>query len=213
SGVQSQLTPLLTVNGQIGLIFANAYQNGNAQTPVAPIFVPGVTPFQPLVGAGNGWVGNIGLTYKLLKDTGVSFTAAQAITPTFTGQLQGTRSLGMGINRQINALSNLSFFASYTQSTSPNGIGPLPISSATTTSSDFFSAGVLYSYQLTREWYANLSYTFRDSITVAKSSTVLFSLSKNFNLVGNPSPINAAAEQRARLRAQQNIGYVFPGFQ
>jgi hypothetical protein len=213
SGAQSQLTPLLTVNGQIGLIFANAYQNGNAQTPVAPIFVPGVTPFQPLVGAGNGWVGNIGLTYKLLKNTGVSFTAAQAITPTFTGQLQGTRALGMGINHQINTLSNLSFFASYTQSTSPNGIGPLPISSATTTSSDFFSAGVQYSYQLGREWFANLSYTFRDSITVAKSSTVLFSLSKNFNLVGNPSPINAAAEQRARLRAQQNIGYVFPGFQ
>ena len=32
SGVQSQLTPRLTFNGQIGLIFANAYQNGNAQS-------------------------------------------------------------------------------------------------------------------------------------------------------------------------------------
>src|SRR5262249_24958920 len=60
SGVQSQLTPRLTVNGQIGLIFANAYRNGNAQTSVSPIFVPGVTPFQPLIGAGHGWVGNIG---------------------------------------------------------------------------------------------------------------------------------------------------------
>ena len=32
SGVQSQLTPRLSFNGQIGLIFANAYQNGNTNT-------------------------------------------------------------------------------------------------------------------------------------------------------------------------------------
>jgi hypothetical protein len=213
TSAQSQLTPLLTINGQIGLIFANSYQNGNAETLASPIFVPGVTPFQPLIGAGHGWVGNIGLTYKLLKDTSVGFTAAQVITPTFTGQLQGIRSLGMGINHQINTLSNLSFFASYVQSTSPNGIGPQQLSQATATSSDFFSAGVQYSYRLTREWVANLSYTFRDNITVAKSSTVLFSLSKDFTFVGNPSPINIAEQQRRTLRAQQNIGYVFPGFQ
>ena len=97
TGMQSQLTPRLTFNGQIGLIFANAYQNGNAQstsvTPifepgVTPVFVPGVTPFQPLIGAGHGWIGNVGLSYRLLKDTSVSFNAAQAITPTFSGQLQ-----------------------------------------------------------------------------------------------------------------------------
>ena len=54
----------------------------------SPIFVAGVTPFQPLIGAGHGWIGNVGLTYRLLKDTSVSFNAVQAITPTFTGQLQ-----------------------------------------------------------------------------------------------------------------------------
>ena len=133
SGVQSQLTPRLTFNGQIGLIFANAYQNGNAQstsvTPifepgVTPVFVPGVTPFQPLIGAGHGWIGNVGLSYRLLKDTSVSFNAAQAITPMFTGQLQQSSSLATSLNRQINQLSNLSFFASYAQTTSPNAIWP-----------------------------------------------------------------------------------------
>jgi hypothetical protein len=216
SGVQSQLTPRLTFNGQIGLIFANAYQNGNAQsTGVPPVFVPGVTPFQPLIGAGHGWIGNVGLSYRLLKDTGVSFTAAQAITPTFSGQLQQSFSLGIGLNRQINQLSNLSFFARYVQTKSPNEIGPIQFSQATATASDFFSAGVFYSYRLSREWSANFSYTFRDSITVAKSSTVLFSLSKSFTLLGNPSPINAAEHQRALQRAQQiqTAGYVFPGFQ
>ena len=218
SGMQSQLTPRLTFNGQIGLIFANAYQNGNAQStsvPTSPIFVPGVTPFQPLIGAGHGWIGNVGLTYRLLKDTSVSFNAVQAITPTFTGQLQQSSSLGMGLNHQINSLSNLSFFASYVQTTSPNGFGPIQFSQANATKSDFFSAGVSYSYRLAREWSANISYTFRENVTVAKSSTVLFSLSKSFTLLGNPAPINAAENQRAILRAQQvqNAGYVFPGFQ
>jgi len=216
TGAQSQLTPRLTVSGQIGLIFANAYQNANAQTPqtpVSPIFVAGVTPFQPLVGAGHGWVGNIGLSYRLLKNTSVSFSAAQAITPVFNGQLQQTSSLGIGISHQINTLSSLNFFASYVVATSPNQIGPIQFSQATATSSDFFSAGVQYSYQLTREWSASASYTFRDSIGVATSSTVLFSLSKAFTLVGNPTPINLAEAARGRLRAQQSIGYVFPGYQ
>ena len=225
--MQSQLTPRLSFNGHLGLIFANAYQNGNAQSTaggsqicgsgicITPIFVPGVTPFQPLIGAGHSWIGDVGLTYQLLKDTSVSFNAAQAITPVFTGQLQQTSSLGIGLNRQINQLSNLSFFASYVQTTAPNGFGPIQVSQATATESDFFSAGVLYSYQLSREWSANISYIFRENVTLAKSSTVLFSLSKSFTLLGNPSPINAAENQRTLQRAQQiqSAGYVFPGFQ
>jgi hypothetical protein len=211
TGMQSRLTPLLTFNGNIGLIFANAYQNGNAQS-TTPIFVPGVTPFQPLIGAGHGWIGDVGLTYRWLKDTTVSFNAAQAVVPLFTGQLQQSSSLGVNLNRQINQLSNLSFFASYVQTTSPNQIGPLQFGQATGTKSDFFSAGAVYSHRLTREWSASMSYIFRENVTVAKASTVLFSLSKNFTLLGNASPINEAEKQRALLRAQQSVGYVFPGF-
>jgi hypothetical protein len=212
SGMQSQLTPRLTFNGHIGLIFANAYQNGNAQpTGVPPVFVPGVTPFQPLIGAGHGWIGDVGLTYRLLKDTSVSFSAVQAIVPLFTGQLQQSSSLSIGLNRQINQLSNLSFFTSYAQTKSPNESG-IAVSQATATQSDFFSAGLLYSYRLTREWSTTISYAFRESVTLAKSSTVLFSLSKDFTLLGNPSPINEAERERARERAQQSIGYVFPFF-
>ena len=163
-------------------------------------------------GAGHGWVGNVGLTYRLLKDTTASFSAGQAITPVFTGQLTQTSSLTMNLS-QINRLSSLSFLASYVESTSPNQIGPIQFSQATATTSDFFSAGVNYNYQLTRDLSANISYTFRDNITLAKSSTVLVGLSKSFNVMGNPSPINAAEQERAKLRAQQPTGYVFPGFQ
>ena len=122
-------------------------------------FVPGVTPFQPLIGAGNGWLGNAGLSYRLLKDTSVSFTASQAITPVFSGQLQLSRSLSTSLTHQINSLSNLSFFASYSQTASANAFGPsLQFSQATATKSDFFSAGVVF---IATSWRASGRQIFR----------------------------------------------------
>ena len=112
SGLQSQLSQFLTFNGNIGLVFVNAYQNGNAQSPIPPP-PPGVAPFQLQVGAGHGWVGDVGLTYRLLKDTSVSLTAAHAIIPLFTGQLQQTESIGMSLSHNINQFSNLVFFTQY----------------------------------------------------------------------------------------------------
>jgi hypothetical protein len=38
-----------------------------------------------------------------------------------------------------------------------------------------------------------------------------FSLAYDFTLMGNPGAINKAAEQRARQRARESIGQVFPG--
>src|SRR5260221_1375088 len=128
TGFQSQLSPLLTVHGNFGWIFANAYQNGNAAqnaNSVAPVtppiiiiipgvtpFIPGVTPFQPLVGAGNGWIGDFGFSYRLLKDTTVSAMVSNAIIPVFTGQLQQAESISMLVNHEIKSVSNLSFFCS-----------------------------------------------------------------------------------------------------
>ena len=209
SGLQSQITALLSVHGDLGWVWANAYQNANAAaaasatTPLAG----GVTPFQPQIGAGNGWFGNVGMSYRLLKNTTVSMTAAQSIVPVFTGQLQQSQTLGLNVSHQINQASNLSFFASWAETSSPGQIGQVG------TVSDFFSTGVNYGYSLTREWRTNVSYTFRDSVNVAKSSTILFSLSRDFTLLGNPTILNKADEVRARQRARQSIGQVFPTFQ
>ena len=211
TGLQSQLSQLLTVHGNVGLVFANAYQNGNAQSPIPPIppIPPGVAPFQPQVGAGHGWVGDVGLTYRLLKDTSVSLTAAQAIIPTFTGQLQQSSSIGMSLGYDINQFSNLSFSTQYSQSSAPGQIGQ---TSTTSMTSDFFSASVNYAYRLTREWRTNVSYTFLDSVGVAKSNTILFGLSRDFTLLGNPTDINKAEAEGARQRERQSIGQVFPNF-
>jgi hypothetical protein len=205
SGLQSQISPRLTLNGDIGLVFANTYQNGNAQSPIPPI-PPGVAPFQPQVGAGHGWVGDIGLTYKLFKTTNISLTAAQSIIPTFSGQLQQSSTIGLTLNHDINQLANLSFSTQYAQTSSPGQIGQ------TSTASDFFTASVNYGYKLTREWRTNLSYTYSENVGIAKSSTILFALSRDFTLLGNPSGINQAEQERAKARALQNVGYVFPAF-
>ena len=201
SGLQSQLSPRLTLNGQFGLVFANSYQLGEVQV----IPTPGA-PFQPLVGSGHGWEGNVGLTYQLLKDTNVSLTAADVIVPTFTGQLQQTSSIGMSLGHKINQLSNVTFSTQYAETMTPGQIGQ------TATSSDFFSASVGYAYQLTREWNTILSYTYRDNVTVAKSSTILFTLKRDFTLMGNSGAFNEAEQERARERAKQAVGLVFPAF-
>jgi hypothetical protein len=222
TGFQSQLSPLLTVHGNFGWVFANAYQNGdaamnaNAGAPIPPVviipgvtpFIPGVAPFQPLVGAGNGWIGDIGFSYRLLKDTTVSGIVSSAIIPVFTGQLQQTESIAMSVNHTVNSLSNLSFFSSYSQASSPGQIGQ-----AGAAVSDFFSAGVSYNYQLSRYWRTNVSYTFRENVGQAKSSTILFSLSRDFNVLGNPTAITQAEAERSRQRARASIGQVFPNFQ
>ncbi len=223
TGFQSQLSPLLTLHGNFGWVFANAYQNAdaaqnaNAVTPVPPPiiiipgvtpFIPGVAPFSPLVGAGNGWIGDIGFSYRLLKGTTVSAMVSSAIIPVFTGQLQQTESVSMSISHAINSVSNISFNSSYSQASSPSQIGQTGGAV-----SDFFSAGVNYNYQISREWRTNVSYTFRESVGQAKSSTILFGLSRDFNVLGNPTAITQAENERSRQRARASIGQVFPNFQ
>ena len=59
TGLTSQLTRRLTVNGSVGVSFANTWQNA----VVVPL---GTTTFQ--TGAANGWVGQVGLNYQLLQN-------------------------------------------------------------------------------------------------------------------------------------------------
>ena len=61
TGVRSQISPRLSVNGNVGLVFVNSYQKNPTQlaTPVIP---SASVPFQPIVGAGTGWVADVGLS-------------------------------------------------------------------------------------------------------------------------------------------------------
>ena len=211
TGARSQLSPLLSVYGNVGLVFVNSYQKNPTQlaTPVIP---SASVPFQPIVGAGNGWVGDVGLSYRLLKTTSVSFNAANSIIPTLGGALQQNFSFGGSLNHEINSLSNVSFTAQFSMTNASSQASQF--AATTGGSSEFFSASVNYGYKLTRDWYSNLSYTYlqrNDSTGTVSANMVFVSLSYDFTLLGNPNAINKATEQRARQRARQSVGQVFPG--
>jgi len=207
SGINSRITPRLTFAGHVGIGFVNSYQTNPAQ-----VTIPSAA-FVPQVGAANSILADVSFTYRLLKMTTVSLIAAQAVVPTSFGQLQKNETVGLTLTHAINHLSNVSFSANFSHvPAAPSG----SLFSGQSSSSNFLSAAAVYSYQLTRDWRTNLSYTYRqrdDNSGTARSSTVLFSLSRDLNLLGNPTAINDAAIARARARAQQSVGYVFPGFQ
>lgn len=210
SGVKSQLSHRLTFNGNVGVAFVNAYQNGIAQAS-NPTSSTDSTPFQVQVGAANAVIGDVGLTYQASKTTTVSLRAAESITPTITGQLQQSRTVGLSTNHQINELSSLSASAQFAQTSSSN-----EGDSSNSTNPVFYSASVKYSYKLTRNWSAYISYTYRqrdDETGATNSNTILFALTRDFNVLGNPTLIDEAKKERARERARQAVGQVFPLYQ
>ena len=166
TGFQSKLTKRLTFSASAGEVFVNAYQH-------EMVLPPGAIPLslvQP--GAGHDWVANVGLQYQLLKNTNLSVTAAQTIAPTVLGDLQKSDTVGATLSHDINEFANLSFTSNVAHTTGG-------------TKGNAFSAGVAFGYKLTREWRTRLSYTYRqrnDDTGLAKSSTVLLSLTRDFNL-------------------------------
>ncbi len=209
TGLNSTLSRRLSVDGHVGMGFVNAWQNAPGQSAIAPPVPTGIVPFQPLVGSANTVLWDVGLHYALLKTTQVSLTAAQGIFPTITGQLTKSELVALTLTHQINQLEHLSFLTQFTQTTSGQNGGEF--SSIQTTKSDFFTASVTYGYRLARDWATTLSYTYRNT-GVATSSTILFGLTYDFNVMGNPNPINVALKERTRERAQNAVGYVFPQF-
>lgn len=219
TGLNSALTPRLTLTANLAWGFVNSYQTGTPLTTItqiAPISVGNV--FVPQVGSGNSWLGDISLTYQLLKTTTVSLGAAQVIAPLFNGQLQKSDSINLSLIHGINRLSTLAFttrFSFVPATAAATAFAGSAFAGSTSSNSQFFSASVTYSYQLAREWRTFLSYTFNESKSDTGSpngSYISFGLSRDFTLLGNPTAINVAQRERARQRARQDVGYVFPGF-
>ena len=207
----AQVTQLFTVHGSVSELFVNSWQNnpGAATSGLPPLGIPGLgvglTPFTPLTGAGHALNWDAGFNYRLLKTTNVSMSFTEAIAPVITGQLQKSESMSLAVSHQINNASSLSLIASVSRAVT-----------STSPQSQFFSGGVIYSYRLAREWNANFSYTYRQredpTSGFVNGNTFLFGLHYSFNAMGKPGAFNAADTERARLRAQQAVGYVFPGY-
>ena len=230
TSLSSSLSPRLTFNGRVGWGFVNSYQTASGAIPSIPV---GTVSFVPQVGTANSILADVSLAYRLLKTTSVSLTAAQAVVPLFNGQLQKTNQIGLTLSHEVNRLSNLALSASFSFVPAVTGSSTFGTRSS---ASDFFSASISYGYQLAREWRTSLSYTYRQSnggtgiasggtaiasggtgiasggTGITRSNFISFTLTRDFTLLGNPTAINVAQREKARERAQQNVGYVFPGF-
>ncbi len=212
SGVETQLTKRLSIIGSLGWVFVNAYQNATT-----PSFVSTITSatnsapsngggFQPIIGASNGWMGNLVVKYKPRYDTDMSFVATRAVTPTIYGQLQGIESLGTTLNYKINRASALGFAAQFSHTKTAQA-------NAAPTVSDFFTGSAIYSYQLNRDWNAKVSYTYRqknDSSGLVRSNTGLVTLAYNFNLFGKPPVAVVKTPSELALEELRRAQYVFP---
>jgi hypothetical protein len=212
TGFNSKISPRLTLTGNFGWVFGNSYQtNPNAQTDsAAALAVLAGGAFVPQVGAANGFVWDVGLSYRLFKTTSVSLNASEMVVPLFTGQLQKTQQIGLSLSHTINRVSSLGLSAGFTVTPATSGN---TILGGQSTQSDFLSASVNYSYRLAREWRTNLSYSYlqrHDNTGTVSANIVHFTLSRDFTLLGRSTPINAAESERAKARTRP-IGYVFPG--
>lgn len=166
SGLEVRLTPRLSTHGSVGWIFANSY--ATASGAVGPVSL-GLFP----TGAGNSPVWDLGLSYDLTKTTSAAVSVSQAVTPTILGDLQKSTAVQGGITHRVNSRSSVSFTSQYSRLIGAQNAG----------TSDLFTAGLSYSYSLTKELRAAASYTFitrHDSTGTARSNTVLLSLSRQF---------------------------------
>jgi hypothetical protein len=201
TGLRSQLSSRLSFNVAVGATYANSYQ----RAAVPPAIPPPTVPLQS--GVASGMLANVGVTYKLLKNTTVSFSAAESLVPTTLGPLQKITTAGATLSYGINRVSNLSFSTQFARVSEDAFVGG---------NSDFFSAQVNYGYRLAKEWRTNLSYTYRHRTDVtgsANSSAILVGLVYDFTLLGNPTAFNEAEAARARARSQQAVWQAFPNFQ
>jgi hypothetical protein len=159
AGVDATLSPLLSFRGMAGV----AYLQSQGGSPTFSI-LPTTTTNASTSGSLADFIGNMVLTYKMFPDTTLTLNANQAIAPSTVGSLLKTSTAGVGLSYQVNSHQTLSFETDVSQTTS-SGI-----------TSNFLSTSVVYSYLLTKEWTAQLSYRhlheFPTSGTTATGFTV-----------------------------------------
>jgi hypothetical protein len=117
----------------------------------------------------------------------------------------------VALNHEINHFASLSFLTQFSHIKT----GDTPTTPAT--AYDVFTASANYGYKLTREWRTHLSYTYsqrNDQTGLARSSSILFGLTRDFTLLGKPpaavqkTPSELAQEDLAR--AQQALPILTP---
>jgi hypothetical protein len=139
AGVDATLSPVLSFRGTAGVAYVKSDQNATT-VPLVPLATTTASS-----GSVADFITDMVLTYRMRKNTTLTLFGNQTIGPSVIGSLTKTTTIGTNLNYIINSRSSLSFAASATRQ-------------MTTSSSDFYSGSVTYSYQLAREWNSQLSY-------------------------------------------------------
>jgi hypothetical protein len=154
-GIDATLSPLLSFRGNAGA--ALVVTDGGVN---------------PLAGLGTGglatssssslldWIGDAALTYRMLKNTTLTLTASQSIAPSIVGSLFKQDNIAASVSHSINDRSSLSFSASGNRSIS-------------TTTTDYASASTTYSYSLTQQWNAQLTYRYQHRFASSGGGTTI----------------------------------------
>lgn len=141
-GLDAALSPLLSFRGSIGW----------AYTKIDRSFATGIvagasSTATSTSGSGTDLIANIAVSYKWLKDTTLSLDGGQTVSPSIVGSLLKRSTIRGGLNYLINYDSNIGFYSDFTRLVS-------------STSTDFVSASVVYSYRFTQSLTAQISYRY-----------------------------------------------------
>jgi hypothetical protein len=156
AGVDATLSPVLSFRGMAGVAYVKADQTGTTSSPV-PILATSATS-----GSVADFITDMFLTYRMLKNTTVTLSATQTIGPSVIGSLTKQTTIATGLSYIINSRSSLSFGASASRQINQG-------------STDFYSQSVSYSYQLARDWNAQISYRhLHRAATTGSTSSLIF---------------------------------------
>jgi hypothetical protein len=154
-GIEATLSPLLSFRGNAG---AALVVTDGGINPLAGIGTNGLAA--SVSSSLLDWIGDATLTYKILKNTTLTFNASQTIAPSIVGSLFKTDTMTAGLSHTINNQSTISFSAS----------GNRMISTTTT---DLASASTTYSYSFTKEWNAQLTYRYQHRFASSGGGTTI----------------------------------------
>jgi hypothetical protein len=152
-GVQHRLTKELTLKVSGGAVMTTTTQDVTTPIPPATTPLPSGTRF--------GWLGDALLVYKL-KTTEFSFFAARSVAPSALGDLQERSTVSVSYRQSINAYSSLSLTGAFSHITAPPGSNSILLDQPAFTGNavDVYTASIGYSYNLARDWTAQLTYRF-----------------------------------------------------
>jgi hypothetical protein len=154
-GIDTALSPLLSFRGNFGSV--NIVTEGGAN-PLAGLGLNGINTSTS--SSLLDWIGDAALTYKMYKDTTVTFLASQSVGPSIVGSLFKQNSISANLLYNINARSTLSFSANGSRQTS-------------TTATDFASASATYGYNFTPEFSAQLTYRYQHRFAGTNGASIV----------------------------------------